>query len=143
MTKNSKDPIDRYAKSSLQDLIGVGIRDIVATLRRETFEPDYDNPGQEIRRIYLGDYLLTPSGKVYMPWATSNLEACPRCKGKDKTPTCRRCNGYGSAEAWDDECWNDRLEQIPLPPNVFLAWEDGDLFAIEVRDAEEAVTTAE
>lgn len=35
---------------------------------------------------YLGSvFSLTPSGKYYAPWATSNLSDCPRCKGKGTT----------------------------------------------------------
>ena len=43
---------------------------------------DEDEDGNKIQTIYLGDIRnLTPSGKVYMPFACSNLEPCPRCNG--------------------------------------------------------------
>jgi hypothetical protein len=32
--------------------------------------------------VYLGSYVITPSGKVYTPFATSNLDPCPECDGK-------------------------------------------------------------
>ncbi len=42
---------------------------------------DYD--GNKIQTIYIGDVRdMTPSGKVYMPFACSNLTPCERCKGK-------------------------------------------------------------
>jgi hypothetical protein len=31
--------------------------------------------------VYLGSYVITPSGKVYTPFATSNLDPCPECDG--------------------------------------------------------------
>ena len=41
-----------------------------------------DEEGNKIQTIYLGDIRsITPSGKVYMPFACSNLTPCPRCKG--------------------------------------------------------------
>ena len=42
---------------------------------------DQDNEEQMLQTVYLGSILsLTPSGKVYMPWAHSNVNGCPRCK---------------------------------------------------------------
>ena len=50
--------------------------------KAEPYE-DIENPGQFIQTIYLGSILsLTPSGKVYTPWANSNVDLCTRCKGK-------------------------------------------------------------
>jgi DnaJ-class molecular chaperone len=50
--------------------------------------------------VYLGSvFSLTPSGKYYQPWACSNLDECPRCKGTGHTKNpkdCSRCNGSGS-----------------------------------------------
>ncbi len=41
---------------------------------------DYD--GNKIQTIYLGDIRnMTPSGKVYTPFAHSILEQCERCRG--------------------------------------------------------------
>ena len=45
----------------------------------ETYEKD----GELFRSIYLGTVMsLTPSGKFYTPYANSNVDSCPRCKGK-------------------------------------------------------------
>ena len=41
-----------------------------------------DENGNKVQTIYLGSILnLTPSGKVYTPFACSNLERCERCNG--------------------------------------------------------------
>jgi len=41
-----------------------------------------DEDGNELQTIYLGSILsLTPSGKIYTPWASSNVDCCPRCEG--------------------------------------------------------------
>lgn len=41
-----------------------------------------DDDGNKLQTIYLGSILnLTPSGKMYMPFACSNLSPCTRCKG--------------------------------------------------------------
>ena len=50
--------------------------------KAEPYE-DIENKGQFIQTIYLGSILsLTPSGKVYTPWANSNVDLCTRCEGK-------------------------------------------------------------
>jgi len=44
----------------------------------ETYE---DEEGNKIQTIYLGSILsLTPSGKIYYPFAHSNVDNCPKCK---------------------------------------------------------------
>lgn len=36
-----------------------------------------------IKSVFLGTvFALTPSGKYYMPFACSNVDACPQCKGR-------------------------------------------------------------
>jgi hypothetical protein len=46
-------------------------------------ENDYEgaDKGEYRAGIYLGSYIISPSGKVYAPWAHSNLTPCPACKG--------------------------------------------------------------
>jgi hypothetical protein len=61
---------------------GFDLKAIRANLDREDWESDPENPGYQVRRIYLGDvFSLTPSGKMYMPFACGNLDACETCKG--------------------------------------------------------------
>ena len=56
---------------------------------------------------------LYPSGKYYQPWACSNVDPCPSCKGSGKSKRvkdCATCGGSGSrvvqdfwAKSWRDE----------------------------------------
>jgi|SRR5215469_5502415 len=65
---------------------GFNLKAIRFELSKEDWQEDIDNPGQEIRRLYLGDvFSLTPSGKMYMPFACSNLTPCATCKGSGRT----------------------------------------------------------
>ena len=42
-----------------------------------------DDDGNKLQTIYLGSILnLTPSGKMYMPFACSNLNPCTKCNGE-------------------------------------------------------------
>ena len=61
---------------------GFNLHAVRRELDRETWEDDPENPGSQIRRIYLGDiFSLTPSGKMYTPFACSNVDACETCRG--------------------------------------------------------------
>lgn len=58
---------------------------IVAGVRTESWEPDPDNEDMEVRSVYLGSILsISPSGKIYMPFACGNLHLCPCCNGSGK-----------------------------------------------------------
>ncbi len=64
--------------------VKTGLRwdNIVKALQTESWEVDEHDDTQEIRRVWLGSRMgLSPSGKMYMPWATSNLNPCPACDG--------------------------------------------------------------
>lgn len=55
---------------------------IRAELDSSDWEDDHDNPGTQTRRVWLGTtFGITPSGKVYAPFACSNLDPCNHCKG--------------------------------------------------------------
>ena len=61
---------------------GFNLEAIRAELDTETWEEDPEDDGREIRRVFLGSvFSLTPSGKMYAPFACSNLSPCPTCKG--------------------------------------------------------------
>lgn len=48
----------------------------------EVYEDENDD---KLQTIYLGDIKsITPSGKIYTPWAHSNVDECPHCKGTEK-----------------------------------------------------------
>ena len=69
---------------------------------------------RQCKSVYLGSVLsLSPSGKYYMPWASSNVDACPRCKGSGNGKehnSCSYCEGLGSREAYLDEIWHETLD---------------------------------
>jgi len=47
-----------------------------------TADIEDDEDGGKRRAVYLGTVMsLTPSGKYYLPFACSNVNPCPRCKG--------------------------------------------------------------
>ena len=53
-------------------------------VRRELESSDdwHEEDGSLRRSCYLGSWLsLSPSGKIYAPWANSNVDACPVCSG--------------------------------------------------------------
>jgi len=57
------------------------IQSIVESMESSDWEDTFDGDRQE-RRVFLGTvFSLTPSGKYYLPFACSNVEPCPRCKG--------------------------------------------------------------
>lgn len=52
----------------------------------EPWEDNPDNPGTQSRGTFLGSWAaLSPSGKVYAPWANSNVQGCDGCNGTGRT----------------------------------------------------------
>lgn len=50
---------------------------------REEWSEREDGEDGQTRSVYLGSvFSLTPSGKYYLPFACSNVEACPNCGGR-------------------------------------------------------------
>lgn len=77
---------------------------IARELEIEPWEAESDNPGTEIRRVWLGTiYGITPSGKCYAPFACSNVVGdCPVCTGtgtRKPTESKRHLNRAKSREA--------------------------------------------
>lgn len=51
----------------------------------ENEEPYKDMDGNTLKSVFIGTcFNIMPSGKYYMPFACSNVEMCPKCKGKGK-----------------------------------------------------------
>lgn len=142
--------------------------------------------GQQVASVYLGTVFgLTPSGKIYTPWANSNVKLCPRCRGagsvKNKNaepekaqaiaketsakrieciqkfgafiegrwprevidelakqdrlaerlmPTrhCSFCGGLGSREAYEDELFNETLEEIAGEQSGWIEYSDENIY---------------
>ena len=56
---------------------------------------------------YIGSiFSLTPSGKLYTPWAYSNVEPCPFCNWRG----CFVCGYMGSIEVFLDSIFQDVLD---------------------------------
>ena len=52
-------------------------------LEQQDWQDDPDDEYQEIRSIFFGTVMgSTPSGKYYLPFACSNVDPCPVCKGQ-------------------------------------------------------------
>jgi len=57
----------------------------------ENGETCEDEDGNTYKSIYLGSvYNIMPSGKLYMPYAHSNLNVCEKCGGSGKIPNPRK-----------------------------------------------------
>ena len=117
----------------------------IDVIRKEmrTAEWVRDAHGEE-RRVYLGTILsLTPSGKVYTPYANSNVNTCRECVeyGPDfDGATCGNdaCDGR-CCEAHADAIWWSQAEYEMDEAGYALAAGEGDpcdLFAIECRPVE-------
>jgi hypothetical protein len=155
-----------------------------ALLDKEAWE-DTDDPSLRARCVGLGSIMaITPSGKVYTPFACSNVRECPVCQGREKIPPrdpklfrklrkkveklgarcmklgwqiasptrahhhatldrlsnmtrCPRCLGVGSAEARDDEDWQENAEKALETIGASIQESEGDgayLVAIEYTD---------
>ena len=89
---------------------------------------DYD--GNLIASLFVGTvFSLTPSGKYYMPFACSNVELCPRCKGTGQTKNgkhCAWCDGLGSREAYLDQVWCETVESEGDKRGICLESGEGD-----------------
>ena len=100
---------------------------------------DWDN--NVIASEFLGTvFALTPSGKYYPPWANSNVDPCPRCKGtglQSGNDTCVWCQGMGSREAYLDQVWNDTAQDRAGEFGLFLISGEGDPCDIFVGMARE------
>ena len=92
--------IRRIVKAQAQDAIAEYAAFVAANAA--TLDDYKDEEGDVL--VFVGTVFgLTPSGKYYTPWANSNVEPCPRCKGEG----CDFCGQLGSREAYEDEVWDE------------------------------------
>jgi hypothetical protein len=55
-------------------------------IEKEPWEDDPENRGSQLRTVHLGSiFSITPSGKVYAPFANSNVAGCDGCNGTGHT----------------------------------------------------------
>jgi hypothetical protein len=116
----------RDIKREAKELVEWGIK--------ETPELMSDDPSNNYMSVYLGT-LINPSGKYYLPFACSNVDDCPRCKGKG----CNYCGQLGSREAYEDEVFFEALNNYASkygawiesgegdPCDTFLCWQENGL----------------
>lgn len=70
-------------------------------LEKEDWEPDPEERGREVRRVWLGTVFgLTPSGKFYAPFACSNVMGCDSCKGVGSVLSRKERRAKKWANAW-------------------------------------------
>ncbi|RLG42607.1 MAG: hypothetical protein DRO05_00590 [Thermoproteota archaeon] len=111
----TKREIQRWAKEIIED----GIEKI-NNGRGEIYE---NEDGEKIVSVFLGTvFQIFPSGKYYTPWARSNLEPCPQCRGKG----CNFCGNLGSREAFEDQLFYEELERQAEKYNAWITNGEGD-----------------
>lgn len=95
-------------------------------IRGETYE---DMEGNTVKGVYLGSiFNNTPSGKYYLPFACSNVEACHICGGRG----CGYCGNLGSREAYLDQIYQETLEEALDAGGLYYTSGEGsgeDMFA--------------
>jgi len=93
------------------------------------------------RGLWLRRYGAAPNWPPRVRAASDRLNALV-ARGE---PTCGRCGGTGSHEAWDDEKWNEAAEAALDAVGLGLETSEGDgtyLLAVEYRDASDAEDAA-
>lgn len=108
----------------------------------EAAEPAESFCGDMEKRVYLGSILsLTPSGKLYTPFACGNLEPCPKCRGREGA-RCPCCGETGSREAYLDQRWWEQLEKELESVGLWWVGGEGDACDIFVGMSVEAMEPA-
>jgi hypothetical protein len=124
------------------------------------WEPQDGCPGEEARQLFIGTVMsLTPSGKVYTPYACSNVEVCEHCANASEAPCCdegtaalattaEACNGStgdpltggGHCEVCRDAAWREQLEKEADEHGYYIQHGEGDpcdMFMVETREVED------
>jgi DnaJ-class molecular chaperone len=99
------------------------ISEIVRNVRSWDWASIVDTARENEGCFFLGTcFDLAPSGKYYTPFANSNVDACPRCKGDGrarKLTPCERCKGTGKlpyAELAQYPFWQEELTKRGFKP---------------------------
>ena len=87
--------------------------------------------------MYFANLLhLCPSGKYYTPWASSNVDECPRCHWEG----CDFCGGLGSREAYEDQLFWEAMDEYAAKKKYWVQCGEGcptDLFLARNATQEE------
>lgn len=106
------------------DDIEAELTEEVAALKADPAEIDDEHKYEDAEQgeyrasVYLGSYVITPSSKVYMPWACSNLTPCPTCRGTGKRPPRNEIEDLHVAE-WRRLHGEERMD---WPGEITPAW---------------------
>ena len=132
----------REIKQNAKAIIASGFAELEATAWGDinsNTSPEWLEDYQEFKSVYLGTvFNIMPSGKFYMPWANSNVDACPRCKGAG----CDHCGDMGSREAFEDSIMQEAMEDYAGELGCTVESGEGDpcdLFLIQTRDIESKI----
>ena len=107
----------RTIKNQAREHIADAVKNI------DTWETGEDWEGNKIKSYFLGTvFCLYPSGKYYMPFACSNVELCPKCKGEG----CDFCGHLGSREAFEDSVFTENLEHYASKHNCWIQSGEGN-----------------
>jgi hypothetical protein len=123
-------------------------RQVIKAGLKDSPYQDTDMEGNTVERVFLGTvFSLTPSGKFYTPFASSNVDSCPRCKGHGTKQverkalgiheSCKFCGGLGSREAYEDSVFNEELEAAANKAGWYIENGEGDpcdIFMVRVID---------
>jgi len=137
--------IEETIRNEAKEIIESAMKEI------EFEEPYKDMDGNILKSVFIGTcFNIMPSGKYYMPFACSNVEMCPKCKGKGKIinpnadsalyKECPVCHGLGSEEAYKDQVMQKALEEYADKYNAFVHSGEGDpcdMFVSIVVDEDE------
>lgn len=106
----------------------------------EAGDDERDEDGNPVARIWLGTFFgVTPSGKMYAPWACSNVAGCNGCNGtgeqKIQSPRKRLARRRASAR-FESLTRKRRRRAASLPEGFKFMWNDPRLATIHgsVRD---------
>jgi hypothetical protein len=117
----------KEVEQSARDLAAWAIANI--DKKGETYKDVEDNT---VRGLYLGSiFNNTPSGKFYLPFACSNVDACNICGGRG----CGYCGHLGSREAFLDQIYQETLEEALEAGGLYYTSGEGsgeDMFAEKV-----------
>jgi len=124
--------VERRIRKAMQQRVrdNVGLSGLMAEV--QDADP-YVEDGYVVQATYLGGISFFPSGKFYTPWANSNVERCPKCKGSG----CWNCVNVGSVEAAEDEIFREELESALEELGLFHHSDGTDHFAGWSTDIDE------
>lgn len=127
--------IGEFDKQAASELLGLDFEYISEMVKGEEWQESMDDYYQ-VRSCYVGTvFSLTPSGKYYMPFACSNVDACEKCEGYG----CEVCGYLGSVEAYADQLFWEVAELLADEYGLVIESSEGDpcdVLVSEYRESE-------